>query len=104
MGLYETTVQIVPVLMIALFVDARTSAAPHSRSTRLQNRFYILLSVGAFVIALLTVAGIVGANRITEAVVLGALIGCVALLGAQAWTRFSAPAAARTRDRADTAP
>lgn len=86
--MYEATVQVVPVLMIALFVDARTSTANPSRGTRIQNRLYIVLSVGAFVVALLTVARLLTPNRLTEAVVLGALIGCIVLLGAQAWSRF----------------
>lgn len=89
MGLYEATVQIVPVLMIALFVDSRTSTVTRSRSALIQKRVYIVLSVGAFVVALLTVADLLRPSRLTEAVVLGALIGCVVLMGAQAWSRFS---------------
>jgi hypothetical protein len=89
MGLYEVTVQIVPVLMIALFVDSRTSKVNPSRSARIQNRVYIVLSVVAFVVALLTVAQILAPSRPTEAIVLSALIGCIVLMGAQAWSRFS---------------
>ena len=96
MALYEATVQIVPVLMIALFVDSRTSQGNPSRGARVQNRVYIVLSVGAFVVALLTVARLLDPNRITEAVVLSALIGCIVLMGAQAWSRSRRSAAART--------
>lgn len=89
MGLYEATVQIVPVLMIALFVDSRTVNVHPSRGALIQSRIYIVLSVGAFVVALLTVARLVGPSRLTEALVLAALIGCVVLMGAQAWSRFT---------------
>lgn len=91
MGLYEAAVQVVPVLMIALFVDSRTATPVRERAARLQSRVYVLLSVVAFFVAILTVAEVLAPNQISAAVVLGALIGCIMLMGVQGWARFGRP-------------
>jgi len=90
MALYETTVQIVPVLMIALFLDTRTAssgASGSSRSKRIQERVFIVLCVGAFAASLLIVAGVLPAGVTTQALVIAALIGCIALMAEPAWRR-----------------
>ena len=100
MALYEITVQVVPVLMIALFLDTRTAApSPGGPAVwpRVLNRAYIVLCVGAFVVSLLIVAGVFAPGRVTAALVIGALVGCISLMAAQAWTRFDT-AARRRRD------
>ncbi|WAP52212.1 hypothetical protein OL239_02585 [Arthrobacter sp. ATA002] len=90
MILYETTAQIVPVLMIALFLDTRTATATTGRSPRskrLQNRVFIVLCVGAFSASLLIIAGVLLDGVITQALVIAALIGCIALMAEPAWRR-----------------
>lgn len=94
MPLYEIAVQVVPVLMVALFLDTRAShprpGSPH-RWVRLQTRVYLILCVSAFAVSLLVVTDIIPTGRATEALVIGALIGCIVLMAGQAWRRFSLP-------------
>ncbi|SDD67568.1 hypothetical protein [Auraticoccus monumenti] len=88
MALYEIALQVVPVLMIALFLDARTAAHPPLRA-RVQNRLYVGLCVGAFAVSLLVVAGVLRSGQATDAVVIAALTGCIILMAAQAWRHSS---------------
>ena len=93
MILYEIALQVVPVLMITLFLDTRTasdSPVGPGRWARLQNRLYVILCVSAFAVSLFVVAGILGQGQITQALVIGALMGCTILLAAPAWRRFGA--------------
>lgn len=104
MILYETTAQIVPVLMIALFLDTRTATATTGRSPRskrLQNRVFIVLCVGAFSASLLIIAGVLLDGVITQALVIAALIGCIALMAEPAWRRSAARRSARTQSDRD---
>lgn len=90
--LYEITVQVVPVLMIALFLDSRVAlarTARSQRSERLQNAVFLMLCVVAFAVSLLIVADVLGQGRATDALVIGALIGCIGLMAVKAWRRLS---------------
>ncbi|KJQ52708.1 hypothetical protein [Microbacterium sp. SA39] len=92
-ALYEITVQVVPVLMIALFLDTRIAlarTARSARSERLQTAVFLFLCVGAFVVSLLIVADVLVRGRVTDALVISALIGCIGLMAAKAWTRLTA--------------
>lgn len=103
MALYEIALQVVPVLMIALFLDTRTASHISTRTTwrtRAQHRLYVVLCVSAFVVSLLVVADILRHGRATEALVIGALTGCVSVMAGQAWLRFDgAPASRPDRGR-----
>jgi hypothetical protein len=91
--LYEITVQVVPVLMIALFLDGRTARQRTARSAgleRLQAALFLVLCVGAFVVSSLIVADVLDQGRVTDALVIGALIGCIVLMAAKAWRRVLA--------------
>lgn len=90
MILYENALQVLPVLMIALFLDTRATASgvgERQRSAANQGRLYILLCVGAFAVSLSVISGLLVPGRVTQAVVLGALMGCTVLLAALAWRR-----------------
>ncbi len=90
MILYETSLDVIPVLMIALFLDTRTAppaATDRQLSAQVQQRAYIALSVSAFAVSLSVVSGILDPGRVTQAVVIGALMGCTVLMAAQAWRR-----------------
>lgn len=94
MDLYENALQVIPVFMIALFLDTRTSpptAAGRRRQSKVQERVYIVLSVGAFAVSLSVVSGVLDPGRATHAVVLGALMGCTVLMAARAWLRTAHP-------------
>ena len=87
MMLYENSLQVIPVLMIALFLDTRT-ATPFSsdrQRTDVQKRAYIVLCVSAFAVSLSVISGILDPGSLTQAVVIGALMGCTVLMAAQAW-------------------
>lgn len=87
MTLYEIASQVVPLLMIALFVDSRTVLSASRRADIVRSRVYVTLSTAAFIVAVLTVAGVLEPGVVTEAIVLGALLGCIVLLSVQAWAR-----------------
>lgn len=90
MTLYENALQVIPVLMIALFLDTRTAmsvTADRQRGTDVQKRAYIVLSVSAFAVSLSVVAGVLDPGKVTQALVIGALMGCTVLMAAQAWRR-----------------
>ena len=101
MILYENSLQVIPVLMIALFLDSRTtSPVGPGRLQRadVQRRAYIVLSVGAFAVSLSVVSGILAPGSFTQAVVIGALMGCTVLMAAQAWRGTDRPAVRRRRE------
>lgn len=98
MALYEIALQVVPVLMIALFLDARTAGRTPTHPplrARVQNGVYVGLCVGAFAVSLLVVAGVLPSGRATDAVVIAALTGCISLMAAQAWRRLDGAPAPR---------
>jgi len=91
-ALYEITVQVVPVLMIALFLDSRIAlarTARSARSERIQTGVFLFLCVGAFAVSLLIVADVLEEGRVTDALVISALIGCIGLMAAKAWRRLT---------------
>lgn len=88
MAVYESALQVIPVLMVALFLDggaATRAAAERSRRDQIQKRAYVALCVSAFAVSLCVVSGILDPGRSTQALVIGALMGCTALLAEQAW-------------------
>ena len=90
MALYESALQVIPVLMIALFVDAGVATATareRPRRARAQKRAYVVLCVAASAVSLCVVSGILSPGRSAQAVVIAALMGCLVLLAAQAWPR-----------------
>ncbi|WP_157426307.1 hypothetical protein [Agromyces salentinus] len=101
-ALYEITVQVVPVLMIALFLDTRIAPARTARSAsseRLQTVVFLFLCVGAFVVSLLIVADVLVEGRVTDALVISALIGCIGLMAAKAWRRLMGVGTGRAVNR-----
>ncbi|GAA4185462.1 hypothetical protein GCM10022252_15880 [Streptosporangium oxazolinicum] len=91
-ALYDNAMQVVPVLLIALFLDSRgTDRQTGHRPRRWENaqdRLFALLGVVAFVVSMLVVAGVVDDSRVTAATVIAALSGCIGLLFARIWFRL----------------
>jgi hypothetical protein len=92
-ALYENAMQVVPVLLIAVFLDTRSSDdQPMSRRQRswerVQGRAFAVLGVIAFMVSLFVVAGVLDGADLTEAIVISALSGCISLLLARIWRRF----------------
>ena len=91
--LYTTTMQMVPLLLIALFVDNRDDdeRARTSRRRRWeqgQNKTYALLAVAAFFTSMLVVSDVIDSSRFTTGIVISALGGTMTLLLLQIWRRF----------------
>lgn len=96
MLLYESAMQVVPLMLIALFLDRRGSAdgdlTPRMRRWyRLQDKLIAVLCAAAFFISLLVVAGSFEPNQVFSAVVIAALAGSIGILFAQIWRRFDEP-------------
>jgi hypothetical protein len=91
--LYETTMQVVPLLLIALFLDrrpARVQGTEGSRTyERVQNRIFLVLGLAGFMTSLLVVSGVVHPGDLTAMIVRAALGGCMFLLCTQIWRRFN---------------
>ncbi|MFI2713961.1 hypothetical protein ACH495_27950 [Micromonospora sp. NPDC018662] len=92
MTLYEAALQVVPVLLIALFIETRSLDRQRSRAMRrwenVQDRLYAALGVVAFMVSLLVVAGIVAAGRLPMAIVIATLSGCMGMLYVRILQRF----------------
>jgi hypothetical protein len=92
MLLYEGALQVVPLLLIALFLDRRIAHdGLTARSRRLQrwsSKFSLLLNAVAFLFSLLNVAGILRSNDATIAIVISAVAGSIGLLCGQIWQRI----------------
>lgn len=90
--LYEGALQVVPLLLIALFLDRRmASSAANEKSRRLQrwsSKFSLLLNAVAFLVSLFVVAGVLAASSATVAVVIAAVAGSIGLLCGQIWQRI----------------
>ncbi|MCZ7438790.1 hypothetical protein O7598_20425 [Micromonospora sp. WMMC241] len=84
MILYEGAVQVVPVLLIALFIETRSVDRQRSRTMRrwekAQDRVYAALGLAAFMVSLLVVADIVAGSPVTKAIVIATLSGCMGML------------------------
>jgi hypothetical protein len=80
---------VVPLLLIALFLDRRMAdTGTSTRSRRLQrwsSKFSLLLNAVAFLVSLFIVAGVVEASSVTVAVVISAVAGSIGLLCGQIW-------------------
>jgi hypothetical protein len=92
MVLYEGAMQVVPVLLITLFIETRSSNGEARWARRrwagLQDRIYAALGLAAFLVSMLVVAEIVSAGRIPAAIVIATLSGCMGLLYARIVQRF----------------
>jgi hypothetical protein len=91
MLLYEGAMQVVPVLLITLFIETRRAdgQADHAkRWTVMQDRGYAALGLAAFLVSMLVVAEIVPAGRIPAAIVIATLSGCMGLLYKRILQRF----------------
>ncbi|GAA2230693.1 hypothetical protein GCM10010413_30270 [Promicromonospora sukumoe] len=90
--LYEGALQVVPLLLIALFLDRRiTNDATTERSRRLQrwsSKFSLVLNAVAFLVSLFIVAGVISASSLTVSVVISAVAGSIGLLCGQIWQRI----------------
>lgn len=99
--LYTTTMEMVPLLLIALFVDNRDEEQrPRTIRTlrwqRRQDKTYALLAVAAFFTSMFVVSDVIESSRFTTAIVIAALSGTTTLLLLQIWRRFD-----RRRERSD---
>lgn len=93
MLLYEATVQVIPLLLIALFLDSRAgdeaTLSPRGRRwMRMQDKAFAVLGTCAFVLSLLIIAGTAPSHRVTDAVVIATLSLAMGLLFARIWRRF----------------
>ncbi|WP_229399276.1 hypothetical protein [Micromonospora okii] len=93
MALYEGAMQVVPVLLIALFIESRTVDRSASRTKRrwanLQDRVFAVLGIVAFMVSMLVVAGIATAGRGPAAIIIATLSGCMGLLYTRIEQRFA---------------
>jgi protein-S-isoprenylcysteine O-methyltransferase Ste14 len=90
--LYTTTMQMVPLLLIALFVDNRDDddrSSTRRRWQRVQDKTYALLAVAAFFTSMFVTSRVIDSSRFTTAIVLAALSGTMTLLLLQIWRRFN---------------
>lgn len=100
--LYENAMQVVPLLLIALFLDNRSSADPSStvrqrRLLRFQDRVIAGLGFIAFFTSMFVVAQVVGHSSLTSAIVIAALSGSIGSLFVLIWGRFGRqPRSAKT--------
>ncbi|MER5647065.1 hypothetical protein [Streptosporangium sp. NPDC002524] len=92
-ALYDNAMQVVPVLLIALFLDTRgvdrQTGHPPRRWENAQDRLFAVLGVVAFTVSMFVVAGVADGGRLTEAIVIAALSGCIGLLFARIWFRLT---------------
>lgn len=92
--LYEAALQVVPLLLIALFLDRRIiGAATTLRARRMQrwsSKFSLLLNAVAFLVSMFIVAGVLEGTSFTLAVVIAAVAGSIGLLCGQIWQRIDA--------------
>lgn len=90
---YATAMQVVPLLLVALFLNARSadggrSNARTQRWERSQDKLFTVLGVVAFMLSMLIVSGVLDDGRVTKAIVLMALGGSIGLLYARIWRRL----------------
>ncbi|UEJ83916.1 hypothetical protein Bra3105_06290 [Brachybacterium halotolerans subsp. kimchii] len=92
--IYEGAMQVVPLLLIALFLDNRANT-PELRSrlgralTRFQDRAIAVLCLIAFFISMFVLVGAVPVTALTNAIVVAALSGSIGLLFGTIWRRFA---------------
>jgi len=90
--LYESAMQVVPLLLIALFLDRRIAndgtTEGAKRWQRWSSKFSLLLNAVAFLLSLFIVAGVMTASSLTVAIVISAVAGSIGLLCGQIWQRI----------------
>lgn len=93
MSLYEITMQIVPMLVIALFLDARDDRwqRPGFRGwfRRTESKLIAFMSAAAFFLSMFIVAGVVDPGHLPQAIVVSALSGAITLLFSQGTRRLN---------------
>ncbi len=93
MLLYEGAMQVVPVLLIALFIETRSVDGQASRAMRrwadVQDRGYAALGIVAFMVSMFVVADILAAGRVPAAIVIATLSGCMGMLYVRILQRFA---------------
>ena len=91
--LYVSAMQVVPLLLIALFLGNQDAeerrTTPGGRWHRMPDKIYTILSITAFTTSMFVVAGVIDGSRFTMTVVVTALSGSISLLSAQIWRRFN---------------
>ncbi|GMA32770.1 hypothetical protein [Litorihabitans aurantiacus] len=89
---YEGALQVVPLLLIALFLDRRMpvggATARSRRMQRWSSKFSLLLNALGFMVSLFVVAGVIVATSFTLAIVIAAVAGSIGLLCGQIWVRI----------------
>lgn len=96
MLLYENTMQVVPLLLIALFLDSDTTEdLTATRLTRwwirMQDKAFALLGMLSFMTSMFIVAGVAEPSRGTAAIVITTLGLAISLLFARIWRRLDQP-------------
>ncbi|UPO78443.1 hypothetical protein [Arthrobacter sp. Helios] len=90
--LYESAVQVVPLLLIALFLDRRIESddttAEARRWSRWSNKFSLLLNAIAFMVSVFVLAGVMPVSSLSMAIVISAVAGSIGVLFAQVWQRL----------------
>lgn len=98
--LYEGALQVVPLLLIALFLDRRMGGSEQTaqarRWQRWSSRFSLLLNALAFMLSLFIVADVLPAGPLTTGIVISAVAGSIGLLCGQIWQRIDESAAGRS--------
>ncbi|TBN55525.1 hypothetical protein EYE40_15110 [Glaciihabitans arcticus] len=95
-AIYEGAMQVVPLLLIALFLDRRSTADQTGTGRlakmwfRFQNRIISVLGIVAFFVSMFVVAGVLPHTSIAVSVVISALSGSIGLLFALIWRRIDA--------------
>ncbi|WP_410813466.1 hypothetical protein [Micromonospora sp. 067-2] len=92
--IYESAMQVVPLLLIALFLDNRSTAdTPRSttgrRLLRIQDRFIAGLGFIAFFTSMFVLAHVVKHSSVTSGIVIAAMGGATGLLFGLIWKRLS---------------
>lgn len=103
-NLYENAMQVVPLLLIALFVDNRslTDTGQTYQGRRwldLQNRAVAALCLIAFFTSVFVVAKVLPPSGVTNGIVIAALCGSIGLLFTFIWNKFRKAPESPTPDR-----
>ncbi|MGX6604022.1 hypothetical protein ACWKSP_18035 [Micromonosporaceae bacterium Da 78-11] len=98
--IYESAMQVVPLLLIALFLDNRSTAeTSHSargrRLLRIQDRVIAALGFIAFFTSMFVLAQVVEHSSMTSGIVISAVSGAAGLLFGMIWRRLNRPTAPR---------
>jgi hypothetical protein len=90
--LYDNAMQVVPLILIALFLEDRGSVedrnARSRRWERLQDQLFILMGGAAFMVSMLVVSGVVPDGDVSLGIVIATLGLAIGLLFSRIWRRF----------------